>query len=131
MCSSDLLLGPMLMCQDVLPWMLHLGKGQIVNVLSIAAEVPFSGGAAYGAAKAGMLHFGRALAAEYRSKGIRITSLLPGSTDTPLWEGKEWVPPREDMLSSHAVAEMIRDLIRMPSDRTIDHLVLMPPKGVL
>lgn len=125
------LLAPMLMSQDVLPWMLHVGHGHIVNVLSIAAEHPFPGSAAYCAAKAGLLMFGKSLNAEYRRKGVYVTALLPGSTDTPLWEGKSWMPPREDMLTSRIVAETIRDLVLLPSDRAVDQVTLMPPKGVL
>ena len=66
-----------------------------------------------------------------RSRGIQITALLPGATDTPLWEAGAFVPDRADMLPASAVAEAIRDILHLPDDRAIDELVLMPPKGVL
>jgi hypothetical protein len=40
-------------------------------------------------------------------------------------------PPREEMIPVQAVAETIAQLIAMPRDRTVDEIVLMPPKGVL
>lgn len=125
------LLGPMYLCQAVIPWMLEAGGGHIVNVLSIAATHPFPGAAAYCASKAGLHMFGKSLAAEYRGRGIRVTSLLPGSTDTPLWDAQSFQPDRTEMLSPKAVAECIRDAVLSPTDRSYDELVLMPPKGIL
>jgi NAD(P)-dependent dehydrogenase (short-subunit alcohol dehydrogenase family) len=125
------MIGPMQLCKFAIPWMLRAGGGHIVNVLSIAATHPFSGAAAYCASKAGLHMFGKALAAEYRGRGIRVTSLLPGSTDTPLWDKQSFQPSREDMLPARAVAECIRDVILSPPDRSYDEIVLMPPKGIL
>lgn len=125
------LLGTMKATHEILPLMLADGKGQIVNILSVAATHIFPGAAAYCASKAGALAFTRSLNAEVRAKGVRVSAVIPGATDTPLWEGKGWVPPKEDMLSSRAVAEAIRDLLEMPRDRSVDELHLMPPKGIL
>lgn len=125
------LLGPMHLTQLMIPWMLEAGGGHIVNVLSIAAVNPFSGAAAYCASKAGLHMFGRSIAAEYRSRGIRVTSLLPGSTDTSLWDRQPFKPDEADMLPPRAVAECIRDVVLSPIDRSYDEIVLMPPKGIL
>ncbi len=125
------LLGPALLCRAALPWMLETGRGQILNVLSIAATHALASAAAYGAAKAGLLMLSRDLALEYRNRGIRVSSLLPGAVDTPMWEGADWKPPREDMLPAEAVAEAIRDVVFAPRDRSFDEVLLLPPKGIL
>lgn len=125
------LIGPLFACRAFVPWALQVGSGQVVNVLSIAAAMALPGAAVYSASKAGVLMLGKTLAAEYRKQGLRVTNILPGATDTPIWEGKEFIPPREDMLSVVAVAEAIRDIVLMPEDRNVDELVLMPPKGIL
>lgn len=125
------LVGTINACHAAIPEMLRVGKGQIVNVLSIAARHVFPGAAAYAAAKAGALMFTQVLNAEYRRLGVRCTAVLPGSVDTPIWEGQGFVPERGDMLQPEAVAEAIRDLLLMPRDRSVDEVVLMPPKGVL
>ena len=123
------LVAPLYLCHEVIPWMLEVGKGQIVNVLSVAASQVFSGATAYAAAKAGLLMAGRCLASEYRRQGIRVSSILPGATDTPLWG--DGGPPRSDMLPASAVAQTIADIIAMPPDRNVDEITVMPPKGVL
>jgi short-subunit dehydrogenase len=122
---------PVAACHAALPWMLEAGGGQVINVLSVAAVNVFPGAAAYGSSKAALHMFTKILAAEYRQKGIRVTSLIPGATDTPIWEGKSFVPERSDMLPVSAVAEAIRDLVLMPLDRNVDELCIMPPKGIL
>lgn len=124
------MLGPIALCHAAIPWMLEQG-GQIVNVLSVAATHVFSQSLAYGVSKAGLHMAGKSIAAEYRTRGVRVTSILPGAVDTPIWEGKSFVPNREEMLPVSAVAEAIRDLVLMPRDRNVDEIALMPPKGIL
>lgn len=125
------LTGLMRATHALLPILKQAESGHIMNVLSISATHTFGGAAAYCASKAGALMFGRCLAQEVRREGIRVTSLLPGSTDTPLWDKGDWKPPVEDMLSSRAVAEVIRDVLLSPLDRSYDEITLMPPKGIL
>ena len=119
------------LCHAAIPWMLEAGGGQIINVLSIAAKHSFSGAAAYCSSKAALYMMGQVLAQEYRARGIRITSLIPGSTDTPLWDSIIAKPEVRDMLPATAVAEAIQDLVLMPKDRNVDELVIMPPNGIL
>lgn len=126
------LLGPMGMTQAVLPSMLGAGSGLVVNVLSIAVRTVFPGAAVYTASKAGLLHFGNVIREEYRRQGIRVTNVIPGATDTPLWGNDvSQGPPREKMLSARAVAEAIMDVIAMPSDRVVEEIVMTPPDGVI
>lgn len=123
--------GGLLMTHALLPAMLDGGRGTVINVLSVAATQAIPGAAAYCAMKAGMLAFSRTLALEYRRKGVRVGSILPGSTDTAIWDGMADHPPREDMLKPEAVAEMIMCMVDAPRDRSLDEVVLTPPKGFL
>jgi len=125
------LLGPVYACRAVIPWILEEGFGQIVNVLSIAAIHVFSGASAYSASKSGLRMFGKCLSAEYRKQGLRLTSVIPGATDTAIWNNQDFKPTASDMLTPEAVAECIRDVILLPRDRSVDEIELMPPKGVL
>jgi short-subunit dehydrogenase len=126
-----ILCGAMRATHALLPAMLEQGRGTVINVLSIAARQDFRGSQAYCAAKAGLAAFSRTLSLDYRAQGIRVTSLLPGATDTPLWDEIEGHPAREDMLPAKAVAETIKYLIDLPRDRVVDEIVLTPPKGTL
>jgi NAD(P)-dependent dehydrogenase (short-subunit alcohol dehydrogenase family) len=59
------------------------GGGAIVCVSARAAVRPFPGAAGYVAAKAALLAFTEALAAEYRDDAIRANAVLPSVIDTP------------------------------------------------
>jgi short-subunit dehydrogenase len=122
---------PMELVHALLPAMLSKGQGRIVNVLSIAAKETFAGAAAYSAAKAGLLAFTRCLNRETRTRGVHSVALLPGATDTALWDRQQGCPPRDKMLPAIAVAEEIARLTDLPADRAVDEVVLLPPHGVL
>jgi hypothetical protein len=65
-----------------LPPMLRHGRGRILNVASTAAFQPGPLMAVYYATKAYVLSFSEALAEEVRGKGVTVTCLCPGSTET-------------------------------------------------
>ena len=114
-----------------LPWLLSAGGGDVALIGSIASIQPFPGAAGYVASKFGLLGFCRSLREEYRARGIRVSAILPGSTDTPLWDAQAQTPERRDMLGARAVAEAIRDAVLAPKDRSFDEILIMPPKGIL
>lgn len=60
---------------------MHEG-GRIINIASIAAFVPTPNLAVYGAGKAYVLSFSKALSREVRNKGITVTAVCPGPADT-------------------------------------------------
>src|SRR5205807_9044128 len=124
------LTGTFLCCKYALSQMLPQGHGQIVNVLSIAAKVAFPESGAYCAAKWGALGFTRVLAEEVRRKGIRVTALCPGSTDTPFWSELSWKPDPARMIPPAQVAEAIAFLLQQPASVTTDEWVIMPPEGI-
>lgn len=55
---------------------------RIVFIASGAGHDPIEGLAAYGAAKAGLIHFAAALAQDVGPRGIRVNVVSPGFTDT-------------------------------------------------
>jgi len=124
-------LAPMRLTQAMLPWMLEAGGGQILNVLSIAATSVLAGCSAYGTSKAALLMFGKVVSAEYRRKGIKVTNLMPGATDTPIWDGSEGGPDRSQMIPSDVVGATIANVIERPHTHNMDELVLMPTFGIL
>jgi len=124
-------LSPMRLIHAILPWMLEVGGGQIVNVLSRVANQVMPYAAAYSTSKAGLLMLGNTVSAEYRRQGIKVTSLLPGAVDTPLWDAMESHPERADMIPVEVVAETISDLVNRPHTHNVDELVLTPTKGIL
>src|SRR5262249_51953555 len=67
----------------VLPGMIARGAGAIINVSSMAALSPGGAGhTLYPAAKRFVLKFSLSLDAEVRAKGVRVTCLVPGTTES-------------------------------------------------
>jgi len=74
---------PTLLARELLDHMLAQGFGRIINVSSMVAFSPgASGHTLYPAAKSYMLKFSRSLAAEVGDKGVKVTALCPGSTES-------------------------------------------------
>ncbi|SAK86677.1 short-chain dehydrogenase/reductase SDR [Caballeronia hypogeia] len=72
-----------LMTQAVLPQMLEQGGGSIVCTSSISAVCATPGEVLYDATKGACHMFARAIAVEYRDRGIRCNALAPGFIRTP------------------------------------------------
>ena len=77
------LTGPFLMCRATVPHLIEQG-GAIVNIASNTGLTGQAYTAAYCSSKAGVLMLSKALAAEYASKGVRVNTVAPGPTDTPI-----------------------------------------------
>ena len=92
------LTGTFLCSQAAIPLM--PAGSTIVNTLSIAAKQNFPEFSAYNASKHGALGFTRTLREELIPKGIRVMALLPGATDTAIWEQFWPDAPRDKMVRS-------------------------------
>jgi NAD(P)-dependent dehydrogenase (short-subunit alcohol dehydrogenase family) len=68
--------GTFLVCRFALPHLLEAGGGVIVNTTSVSGIVGNPWNAAYAASKGGVLMLTKALAAEYRHRGVR--GVAPG-----------------------------------------------------
>lgn len=58
-------------------------RGAIINIASVAGVLAMRGLAAYGAAKAALMHFTRALAVEAGPHNVRCNAIVPGVINTP------------------------------------------------
>jgi NAD(P)-dependent dehydrogenase (short-subunit alcohol dehydrogenase family) len=83
----------------VLPHMLAAGSGRIVAVASRAVMPPSGGFIAYTVAKAAVIAFVQALAAETKGRGVTVNAVAPSTMDTPAnraampdVDPKTWVP---------------------------------------
>lgn len=72
-----------LMTRAVLPMMLAAGKGAIVCTSSISAVYATPMEVLYDATKGACHMFARAIAVEFRDKGIRCNAVCPGFIETP------------------------------------------------
>lgn len=105
--------------------------GTIVNNLSVAAIQSFEGMAAYNASKAGALGFTNLLREELRKRGIRVLALIPGPTDTEIWNQFWPQAPHNQMVSPATVAEAVLQAVTLPPGTTIEEIRLRPTIGSL
>ncbi len=103
----------------------------IVNNLSVAAKQVFAGESAYCAAKHGALGFTNTLREELRPRGIRVVALMPGATDTEIWNQFWPDAPRRKMLSPETVAQAVVSVLLLPPDSTVEELIVTPTAGSL
>jgi NAD(P)-dependent dehydrogenase (short-subunit alcohol dehydrogenase family) len=100
--------------------------GHIVFVGSIASKRAFPGWAAYCASKWGLLGFAKSLGEELKGR-IKVSTVLPGAVDTPLWEGIGG--DRSRMLKAEDVAEVILNIVE--SDGWIREVEILPKGGII
>lgn len=115
----------------LLPSFRRIGRGHVVAVLSVAARQAFPGSSAYTAAKFGALGFLESLRAETRGEGIHVTTVLPGATDTPIWDnlGSGW--NRAKMMQPEQVARVIAAALRDTTTGMLEEIRVMPVEGSL
>lgn len=73
-----------LLCRAFLPAMMARGSGRVINIASVAGLRGLENGAAYGAAKAGLIGLTQGLAKEAMQSGVTINAIAPALTHTPL-----------------------------------------------
>lgn len=123
------LTGMFLITQAALPLM--PSGGTIVNNLSIVANRVFVGSAAYAASKHGALGLTNTLREELRPKGIRVIALMPGATDTEIWNAFWPQAPRKKMMAAATIAEAVVRAIQLPANATVETLEILPTAGLL
>jgi NAD(P)-dependent dehydrogenase (short-subunit alcohol dehydrogenase family) len=122
-------IGAFLCARAALRHMRARRRGHIVMIGSHVAQRAIADSAGYTAAKAGQLGLTRVLAEEARPYDVRVTTLLAGATDTPIWDGRPGFD-RAKMLRPEDVAGFVVALLARPM-LAVEEVVVMPPAGVL
>ena len=107
--------------------MMSQRSGTFVFLGSVASIKGYPGGAAYCAAKHGLLGFARALREESMEHGVRVVTFLAGATFTPSWEGaglpeSRFIPPDE-------LARLIVDTSTTSSRTVVEEILVRPQLG--
>ncbi len=118
----------------LLPAMIAVQKGHIINIGSIAGTYAYPGGNTYGATKAFVAQFSLNLRADLAGSGIRVTNIEPGLAETEFslvrfhGDEKKAKSVYEDVqpLTAEDVAETIFWCASLPSHVNVNRLELMP-----
>ena len=101
-----------LMSYNLVPKMLNSGKGNIIVISSAASSVKGAPNRfIYGVTKAALNGFVKALAIDYVKQGIRCNAILPGTVETPSWQGRvnmaeDPKKAREDFIARQAMGRL-------------------------
>jgi NAD(P)-dependent dehydrogenase (short-subunit alcohol dehydrogenase family) len=115
-----LFLASVRMTEAALPTLLQSGGGAVINVSSRNARVPIPPVADYSAAKAALNNYSKGLAGEYAAKGLRVVTVSPGPTATPLWLGPHGAAAQSAALEGGDPASIARSAAeRMPHGRFV------------
>jgi 2,3-dihydro-2,3-dihydroxybenzoate dehydrogenase len=96
------LMGTIFCAQAAAREMIRRQYGRIINVASIAGDLPRLNMGHYCVTKAGVRMFTKCLALELASRGVTVNAIAPGPTDTPMIRG---LPTDEASLeAAHQVA---------------------------
>jgi NAD(P)-dependent dehydrogenase (short-subunit alcohol dehydrogenase family) len=99
--------GPVFLVQEALPHLSESPCAAVVNVISAGAFLFSPEVAMYAGAKAALLSFTRAMAAEFAPLGIRVNALAPGAVDTDMMR-KTSPEAQESMAASSLQARAAR-----------------------
>jgi len=122
---------PFRLTQGLLP-LLRVNQGEVVFINSTAALHASPNWAAYSAIKAGLEMLADSIRTELDEQGIRVLSVYPGRTATPMQkeihrlENRTYNP--EELLQPEDIADQIVHILRMPKTAEVADLVILPRK---
>jgi serine 3-dehydrogenase len=109
-------------------------KGLIVNLSSVAATYPYTGGNAYGGTKAFVRQFSLGLRSDLSGTGVRVTSIEPGMVETEFTlvrnggdqEASDRLYAGANPLTGADIADTVLWVASLPPHVNINALELMP-----
>ena len=109
-------------------------KGAIINISSVAASYPYSGGNVYGGTKAFVTQFSLGLRSDLHGTGVRVTSIEPGMTETEFTlvrtggnqAASDNVYKGANPMKAEDIADTLFWVATLPPHMNINRLELMP-----
>ena len=129
-CNIETNLTALFLCTHAaLPLLRRSRSAHLVNILSVSSIHAYANCSAYTASKFGALGLTRVLREELRPLKIRVTGILPGSTNTRLTNQFGFPVCRIDLIQPSDVAEAVFSALTQPPRTTVEEVLLMPSQG--
>ncbi|MBN1417553.1 MAG: SDR family oxidoreductase [Planctomycetes bacterium] len=112
---------PFLLCREAVRDMTARGSGHIVNILSTVCLFSNETMGAYTAVKKGLEGLTGVLLKEARPRGVRVSAVYPGGTDTAFRAN-----PRPDYMKPESVADAVHAVLTLPEDLVVHGIVFRP-----
>jgi NAD(P)-dependent dehydrogenase (short-subunit alcohol dehydrogenase family) len=129
-CNIETNLTALFLCTHAaLPLLRRSRSAHLVNILSVSSIHAYANCSAYTASKFGALGLTRVLREELRPLKIRVTGILPGSTNTRLTTQFGFPVCRIDLIQPSDVAEAVFSALTQPPRTTVEEVLLMPSQG--
>jgi short-subunit dehydrogenase len=125
------LIGSIYTIKSVLPHMISNGRGTIINILSVVTKKTFTNSTAYSASKWGLLGYSNALREEVRHHNIKVINVIPGATETPIWDKELRNENSNRMMSSEEIARVLVWAYLQKENLVTEEIVLRPIEGDL
>lgn len=128
-------LGLMRLTHAILPAMVARGRGDIVNLGSVAANYPYPGGNVYGATKAFVQQFTLGLKSDLAGTGVRVSDVQPGLVGGTEFSSVRFGGDADKAAAPYAdttpmtaadVAEAVLWIIGLPPHVNVNRIELMP-----
>ena len=109
-------------------------KGAIINISSVAATYPYTGGNVYGGTKAFVHQFSLGLRSDLAGTGVRVTSIEPGMVETEFTlirtggsqEASDKLYGGANPMTAEDIANTLLWVAQLPPHLNINTLELMP-----
>ncbi len=115
--------------RTVLPWMMEHRRGHIINICSIAGQMPYENGGAYSISKFAMDGFSKNLRHEMKAFGIKVTTVYPGAVLTDSWGGFD--NSNQRIMEAADVAQMVYATTQLSKAACVEEIVIRPQLGDL
>lgn len=123
--------GAFLCIREVLPSMIEKKSGHIINIVSVAGIEPFSNSSAYCSSKYGMMGLTSVTREEAREHNIKVTAILPGTVNTPIWDDIGGDFDRSKMMPPEDIAQAVLAACKQSEKTSIENIIIRPAAGNL
>lgn len=110
-----------------LPAMIKRKQGHLVFISSVAGIQAYAQGGSYSISKFAMQGLAKSLREELKPFDIRVSTLLPGATQTDSWAGSDL--PASRFMQPEDVAAIVVQLLQLPKHTVIEEVIMRPLKG--